>query len=190
MPNQEPAFAWPFGNGPVRVGTQGLFRLCLNWKLSSRLLSWPDWLPLGLRGWPWEDNSDDTKVKFIAPRIKQTYSDTDMQYISSVTVQIWYKLLCNYNKAKCKRTQKFQQHPTACKMQQGVQTDGTGKIHLIAAKHTQRIRAFFVFCLSFCPSFSLSVCLSAFSFAVVVVIVVVFFLSCEITSIYTKNIEI
>ena len=29
MPNQEPAFAWPFGNGPVRVGTQGLFRLCL-----------------------------------------------------------------------------------------------------------------------------------------------------------------
>ena len=29
MPNQEPAFTWPFGNGPVRVGTQGLFRLCL-----------------------------------------------------------------------------------------------------------------------------------------------------------------
>ena len=29
MPNQEQAFSWPFGNGPVRVGTQGLFRLCL-----------------------------------------------------------------------------------------------------------------------------------------------------------------
>ena len=29
MPNQEPAIAWPFGNGPVRVGTQGLFRPCL-----------------------------------------------------------------------------------------------------------------------------------------------------------------
>ena len=29
MPNQEPAFAWLFGNGPVRVGTQGLFRLYL-----------------------------------------------------------------------------------------------------------------------------------------------------------------
>ena len=29
VPNQEPAFAWPFGNGPVRVGIQGLFRLCL-----------------------------------------------------------------------------------------------------------------------------------------------------------------
>ena len=29
VPNQEPAFAWPFGNGLVRVGTQGLFRLCL-----------------------------------------------------------------------------------------------------------------------------------------------------------------
>ena len=27
--NQEPAFSWPFGNGPVRVGTQGLFRPCL-----------------------------------------------------------------------------------------------------------------------------------------------------------------
>ena len=29
MPNQETALAWPFGNGPVSVGTQGLFRLCL-----------------------------------------------------------------------------------------------------------------------------------------------------------------
>ena len=26
MPNQEPASAWIFGKGPVRVGTQGLFR--------------------------------------------------------------------------------------------------------------------------------------------------------------------
>ena len=26
VPNQEPASAWIFGNGPVRVGTQGLFR--------------------------------------------------------------------------------------------------------------------------------------------------------------------
>ena len=25
VPNQEPAFAWPFGNGLVRVSTQGLF---------------------------------------------------------------------------------------------------------------------------------------------------------------------
>ena len=29
LPNQEQAFAWPFGNGLVRVGTQWLFRLCL-----------------------------------------------------------------------------------------------------------------------------------------------------------------
>ena len=29
MPNQEPAFAWPFRNGPARVGSQGLFRSCL-----------------------------------------------------------------------------------------------------------------------------------------------------------------
>ena len=29
MPNQEPAFAWPFRNGPARVGSQGLFRPCL-----------------------------------------------------------------------------------------------------------------------------------------------------------------
>ena len=27
VPNQEPAFSWPFGNAPVRVGTQGLFPL-------------------------------------------------------------------------------------------------------------------------------------------------------------------
>ena len=26
VPNQEPAFTWPFGNGPVRVGTQVFFR--------------------------------------------------------------------------------------------------------------------------------------------------------------------
>ena len=48
MPNQEPASAGVFGNGPVRVGTQGLFRPL--WKLSSRLFSQPDWLPLSLRG--------------------------------------------------------------------------------------------------------------------------------------------
>ena len=29
VPNQEPVFAWLFGNGLVRVGTQGLFRQCL-----------------------------------------------------------------------------------------------------------------------------------------------------------------
>ena len=29
MPNQETAFAWPFVNGPAKVGTQGLFRPCL-----------------------------------------------------------------------------------------------------------------------------------------------------------------
>ena len=49
VPNQEPAFAWPFGNALVRVGTQGLFRPCL--KLSSRPFSRPDWLRLGLWGW-------------------------------------------------------------------------------------------------------------------------------------------
>ena len=41
VPNQEPALAWPFGNGPVRVGTQGLFRLCL--KTLSPLFSLSDW---------------------------------------------------------------------------------------------------------------------------------------------------
>ena len=29
MPNHDPAFAWPFRNGPARVGSQGLFRPCL-----------------------------------------------------------------------------------------------------------------------------------------------------------------
>ena len=29
VPNQNPVFAWPFGNGPVRVGTQGHFRPCV-----------------------------------------------------------------------------------------------------------------------------------------------------------------
>ena len=39
VPNQEPAFAWPFGNGPVRVGTQGLFRLCLKTFVAPFLLA-------------------------------------------------------------------------------------------------------------------------------------------------------
>ena len=39
MPNQEPAFAWPFGNGPVRVGTQGLFRPCLKTFVAPFLLA-------------------------------------------------------------------------------------------------------------------------------------------------------
>ena len=51
VPNQEPASAWIFGNRSVRVGTQGLFYPYVLKKLSSRLFSRPDWLPLGLRGW-------------------------------------------------------------------------------------------------------------------------------------------
>ena len=50
VPNQEPVSAWIFRNSLVRVITQGLFRPYLNWKLSSRLFSRPNWLPLGLRG--------------------------------------------------------------------------------------------------------------------------------------------
>ena len=40
MPSQEPVFAWPFGNGPVRVGTQGLFRPCLKTSVAPFLPAW------------------------------------------------------------------------------------------------------------------------------------------------------
>ena len=40
VPNQEPAFAWPFGNGPMRVGTQGLFRPCLKTFVAPFLPAW------------------------------------------------------------------------------------------------------------------------------------------------------
>ena len=40
MPSQEPVFAWPFGNGPVRVGTQGLFRPCLKTFVAPFLPAW------------------------------------------------------------------------------------------------------------------------------------------------------
>ena len=48
VPNQEPAFAWPFGT----VWWESVPRASSAhpWKLSSRLFSRPDWLPLGLRG--------------------------------------------------------------------------------------------------------------------------------------------
>ena len=50
VPNQEPAFAWPFGwkwyGGSVPRGSSARA-----WKLSSRLFSRPVWLPLGLRRW-------------------------------------------------------------------------------------------------------------------------------------------
>ena len=49
VPNQEPTFAWLFGNGSVKVGTQGLFRQCLKTLVAPFLP--PDWPPLGLRGW-------------------------------------------------------------------------------------------------------------------------------------------
>ena len=48
MPNQESPSAWMFGNSSVSVGTRGSF--ARTWKLSSRLFSLPDWLPLGLQG--------------------------------------------------------------------------------------------------------------------------------------------
>ena len=40
MPNQEPASAWIFRNGPVRVGTQGLFRPYLKTLVPPFLPSW------------------------------------------------------------------------------------------------------------------------------------------------------
>ena len=39
MPNQDAAFASPFGNGPVRVGTQGRFRPCLKTFVAPFLLA-------------------------------------------------------------------------------------------------------------------------------------------------------
>ena len=48
VPNQKPAFAWPFENGPVRVVPRG--SSAHDWKLSTRLFSRPHRLPLGLRG--------------------------------------------------------------------------------------------------------------------------------------------
>ena len=49
MPNQEPASAWILEIARWESVPRGSF--ALTWKLSSRLFSWPDWLPLGLRGW-------------------------------------------------------------------------------------------------------------------------------------------
>ena len=50
VPNQEPASTWIFGNGPVRVGTQGLFHPYLKTFILPFLPT--DWLPLqGLQGW-------------------------------------------------------------------------------------------------------------------------------------------
>ena len=56
MPNQEPAFSWPFGNGPV---SQWLFRPCLKTFFAApfnpaRLTA------LGLRGWEDVHPSSDT----------------------------------------------------------------------------------------------------------------------------------
>ena len=50
VPNQEPTSAWIFGNGLVRVGTQGLFHPYLKTFVPPFLPT--DWLPLqGLQGW-------------------------------------------------------------------------------------------------------------------------------------------
>lgn len=121
--------------------------------------------------------------------IKQkTYSDKDMQYISSATVQIWYKLRCNYNKAKCKRTQQFRQHASACKIQQGQckRTQHVKSICFQPNTHNEYVHFSPFVCLCLSLSHCLSLCLSALSFAVVVA-TFVFFLSWEITSIYTRS---
>ena len=39
VPNKDAAFASPFGNGPMRVGTQGLFRPCLKTFVAPFLLA-------------------------------------------------------------------------------------------------------------------------------------------------------
>ena len=63
VPNQEPEFAWPFGNGPARVGTQGLFRLCLKTFVAPFLPS-----RLTTPGSPrmiWNLNIDFAKTSFL-----------------------------------------------------------------------------------------------------------------------------
>ena len=40
MPNQEPAFAWPFGNGLFRFSTQALFCPCLKTFIAPFLPAW------------------------------------------------------------------------------------------------------------------------------------------------------
>ena len=62
MPNQEPASAWIFGNGPVRVGTQGLFRPYLKTFvppfLPTRLIA-PGSPRMGyIRLWTWNTKND------------------------------------------------------------------------------------------------------------------------------------
>ena len=122
--------------------------------------------------------------------IKQkTYSDTDMQYISSATVQIWYKLRCNYNKAKCKRTQQFRQHASACKIQQGQckRTQHVKSICFQPNTHNEYVHfsPFVCLCLSFCLIVSLSVCLLFLLLTLLPLFF--FFLAWEITSIYTRS---
>ena len=60
VPNQEPAFAIPFGNGPLRFGTQGLFRPCLNTFVAS-------FLPARSTDCPWvsEDAIASTSTSII-----------------------------------------------------------------------------------------------------------------------------
>ena len=62
MPNQKPAFAWPFGNGTVRIGTWGSSASASN--LSSRVFSRLDCLPMGLRGWVQSNKRADFKLTY------------------------------------------------------------------------------------------------------------------------------
>ena len=57
LPNQEPVFAKPFGNGPVRLGTQGFFRPFLKTFVA------PFRPPPTDCPWVSEDGSDHTKLK-------------------------------------------------------------------------------------------------------------------------------
>ena len=88
VPNQEPAFAWPLEM--VRWESVPKVSSARAWKLSSGLFSWPDWLPLGVRGcasrWFTSNqmvpNAKKTKPLLIATRQK-------LQHVNQPTLDLF-----------------------------------------------------------------------------------------------------
>ena len=65
----------------------------LTWKLSSRLFSRPDWLPLGLRGWCFLVNS-----RFSSPLWPLNLSSEDAFF--TALASIWSNIFTNSNEKK------------------------------------------------------------------------------------------
>ena len=100
MPNKEPALTWPFGNGPERVGTQGLFRLCLKTFVAP-------FLPARLTA-PGSPRMQFETPPVVSPRNNVWEMSAEIPYWWCVTTPIWLVVLIGWSRFPTRHDQSEQ----------------------------------------------------------------------------------